>query len=242
MQAITLSSLSLIFQQGDTLIYEPRNVRASTTTAVDTFTSRLVGLEMFPFTQRASEPRRSHSASAAGRHEPNNALWQLQPETRSFRGKHVACDVDSYTIRKPASRSRIKFRIRSLQRTISFNAASDGLSADLTHNILVSVTPFSSTAKLTVDELRAGWLPELARILGKGIYDYSPTILQAENTESQIQAGQNPLSFDARISPALQRRTVRGLPRWSVRNIDVPGQQGQVSSATSRCDLWCSAS
>jgi len=59
------------------------------------------------------------------------------------------------------------------------------------------VTPFSSTAKLTVTNFGPDGYLTLARILGKGIYDYSPTILQAENTESQIQAGQNPLSFDA---------------------------------------------
>jgi hypothetical protein len=199
LQDVALSSLSYVYVQGQTLVYEPRNVRAATTTAVDTFTSRLVGLEL----ERARANRLNRVEVTAHPRKidanPTTVLWSLPAGNAiSLPGNTSIIIWTPYT--DPTNQQAIGgVNVQNPVATTDylFNAQSDGLGADRTNNLSVTITPFASTAKLTITNNGLDGFLTFARILGKGIYDYAASLLQAEDVDSQIQSGLNLFSFDA---------------------------------------------
>jgi hypothetical protein len=199
LQDVALSSLSYVYVQGDTLVYEPRNVRASTTTAVDTFTSRLVGLELER--NRANRLNRVEVTAHPRKIDanPTTVLWQLPA------GNPVLIPSNTSLVywtpySDPATQQPIGGL--SVQTPVAttdylFNASSDGSGADRTANLSVTIAAFGATAKLTIANNGPDGYVTFARVLGKGIYDYSPAVLQAEDVNSQIESGLNLFSFDA---------------------------------------------
>jgi len=176
------------------------------------------------------------TAHARGSNNPTTGL-ALPSRKLDFLAANnvVVCGLPT-PIEQPAPFAESTFRIRRLQR-LFLNAASDGLGGPDATSCLGDTVLVH--CHVDGDELRAGWLLTLARILGKReILRLSPTFFRLKTPESQIQAGQNPLSFDAPYQSSIATCVrVRGLPRWSVRNIDVQVNKS-VSSATSRCDSF----
>jgi hypothetical protein len=205
LQDVALSSLSFVYVQGSTLVYEPRNVRAATSTAVDTFTSRLFGLEL----ERARANRLNRVEVTAHPRKvdasPTTALWQLPTGNQIFLASNTSIVVwTPYT--DPITQQAIGGL--NVQNPVAgtdyaFNSQANGLGLNLTGNLTVTVTPFASTAKLTIVNNGPDGYVTLARILGQGIYDYAASLLQAEDLDSQIQSGLNLFSFDAPYQSSL---------------------------------------
>jgi hypothetical protein len=203
LQDVCQSSLSLCYDQAGTLVYEPRNVRAATTTAVDTFTQNLVGLDVsrsrrdrINRVEVTAHPRKIDAS-------PTTVLWSLP----SGAGNAVAIPGGtSVVIWTPYTDPVTKQPIGALDvdetpaptTDYQLTANADGTGADLTASLSVTVEPFANTSKVTYSNggTTDGHLV-VARILGRGIYDYSPSLLQAEDVDSQVNAGLNILSFDA---------------------------------------------
>jgi hypothetical protein len=202
---VAQSSLSLIFPKGETLVYEPRNVRASKTSSVDTFTTQLVGLEASR--NRANRLNRvevtAHPRKVDG--DPTTVLWQLPSPIDASNSVFIPANTSvvlwtPYT--DPANPGQSIGGLDVDETPVAgtdyvFTENANGTGTVLTSNIQVTVEPFVSTAKVTYRNTGASGYLVTARVLGRGIYDYSPTLSQADDEESQINAGLNLLSFDA---------------------------------------------
>jgi hypothetical protein len=232
LQDTALSSLSLVYVQGDTLVYEPRNVRASTTTAIDTFTSRLVGLEV----ERARSTRLNRVEVTAHPRKIDPAattiLWELPAGNPIFLPGNTSIVLWT-PFTDPANKSQAigALSVQNLVPTTDylFNENSTGTGQNRTANLAVTIEPFTATAKLTISNTGPDGYVTAARVLGKGIYDYAAALLQAEDTASQVQSGLNLLSFDAPYQGKhFDGVRVRRVPRrtvWLVRN---SGEESQV--------------
>lgn len=198
---VALSSLSLVFVQGDTLVYEPRNVRASSTVAVDTFTTRLVGLELER--NRANRLNRVEVTAHPRRIDasPTTVLWSLpagNPITIPANTSVVFWTPYTDPNNEGESIGGLDVQTPVATTDYLFNANPDGSGTDLTANISVTIAAFAATAKVTFTNNGGTGSLTFARLRGRGVYDYAAALLQAEDVDSQFQAGLNQFGFDAR--------------------------------------------
>jgi hypothetical protein len=201
LQDVCMSSLSLCFVEGQTLIYEPRNIRASSTAAVDTFDAKLVGLaasrNRLNRLNRVEVTAHPRTVDA----NPTTVLWQLPAGNAIPIAAFTSVVLwTPYTDPSNPSQTIGGLAVQTPIPTTDylFNAAADGFGLNRTGQIAVAISAFGNTAKVSFTNNGPGdGFLTTARILGKGIYDYSAVLLQAEDVDSQVQAGLNILSFDA---------------------------------------------
>jgi hypothetical protein len=201
LQDVCMSSLSLCYVKGQTLVYEPRSARALSTTPVDLFDRNLIGLDAIRnrinrinSVQGTAHPRAVDAA-------PTTVLWSLAA------GSSNAIQIPSHTpiiiwapYTDPVSHQAIgglNVQTPVAHTDFTFNGAADGSGADLTANIGIVVDAFGNTSKLTITNNGPDGYLTAARLLGKGIFDFTPVMLQADDANSQINVGINVLSFDA---------------------------------------------
>lgn len=197
---LCVSSLSFCFMSGETLVYEPRNIRAASTTPLDTFDRNLAGLEVLRNRvnriNRAEYITHPRTVDAA----PTTVLYDLPAGAANAIYIPAATSIVIWTpFTDPVTKDSIgALNVQALVATTDYllNAAADGSGTDLTTNLAVVTAPEGNTAAHTITNNGADGYVTRLKVKGKGIYDFAPLPLVAEDTVSQVNAGLNTISLD----------------------------------------------
>lgn len=197
-QRLQQSELGQIYVADDGLVvFEGRRRRAQRATphfvfggdktvAIDVSSSRADVLNRI---QVQVHPRRRDSAATT-------VLFTLPTKPLIKAGTSYAFNAPYKDPEQPAQRVAGVDMVTPVSSTdYSFNAAQDGSGADLTTNLTVTVTFGGNSAAVLVENGGPdGYLT--FRLRGRGLYDFSPVVVEAIDEDSQEDVGANILGFD----------------------------------------------